>query len=158
MKTSLFFAACSCLLVVGTQVRSQDKETERDQALAVIKTLKGKFTLDDKADGKPVVKVSLHDCEATDKDLAALKGLVFVKSLDLGHCKITNAGLVHLKGMVRLEKLVLHDAKVGDAGLVHLKGLTSLKTLDVGDTDVTDAGVKELQKALPKLKIIKSKD
>ena len=150
---AIFLSAFCVLLALGSQAQPGEKETGRADALAVVKKLKGKFSVDDKAAGKPVVSVSLHDCEATDKDLAALKGLVFLKSLDLGHCKITNAGLESLTGMVRLEKLVLHDAKISDAGLKHLKGLTSLKTLDLGDTEVTDKGVEELAKSLTKCKI-----
>ncbi len=152
MKCLLFFLGIG-LATLGPRGLAQDKETERDQAVAVIQKLKGKFAVDDKSPGKPVVKVDLHGRAATDKDLAALKGLVFVKAMDLGHSKITGAGLVHLKGLTRLEKLVLHDTQVGDAGLAHLKGLTRLQILDLEGTEVTDKGVKDLQKALPKVKI-----
>jgi hypothetical protein len=43
--------------------------------------------------------------------------------------------------------------QVTDAGLVHLKRLTNLSELNLTSTHVTDAGAKELQQALPKLKI-----
>ena len=49
----------------------------------------------------------------------------------------------------------LHGAPVTDAGLKNLAGLQELQTLDLGSYDeVTVAGVADLQKALPKTKII----
>lgn len=42
-----------------------------------------------------------------------------------------------------------------DAGLKELAPLTNLTALYLIDTKATDEGVKELQKALPKCKIIK---
>jgi hypothetical protein len=39
------------------------------------------------------------------------------------------------------------------AELAHLEGLTKLEFLNPGNTQVTGAGVKELQRALPMLKI-----
>ena len=40
-----------------------------------------------------------------------------------------------------------------DAGLAHLKLLGTLHVLLLSNTHVTDAGVKDLEKALPKLRI-----
>jgi hypothetical protein len=45
--------------------------------------------------------------------------------------------------------------RVTDAGLVHLKGRKKLSYLDLKLTQVTNAGVKELQQALPSLKIVR---
>ena len=55
--------------------------------------------------------------------------------------------------MTKLQELTLSQSKVTDAGLAHLKGLTNLQAIYLGDSKVTDAGVKELQEALPKVKI-----
>ena len=68
---------------------------------------------------------------------------------------ITDAGLSHLTGLTKLSALDLVGTRITDAGLAHLKSLSNLKTLEVGDTHVTDAGARELQKALPNLKIIR---
>jgi internalin A len=62
-------------------------------------------------------------------------------------------GLVHLKGLIGLKRLFLGGTKVTDAGLVHLKGLSRLQLLEVGNTRITDTAVRELQEALPNLKI-----
>jgi hypothetical protein len=45
--------------------------------------------------------------------------------------------------------------EVTDAGLAHLKELTQLQTLGLIRTQVTNARVEELQKALPKGKIVR---
>jgi hypothetical protein len=78
-----------------------------------------------------------------------------LETLSLGGTKVTDAGLEHLQGLANLATLNLENNRgVSDSGLVHLKGLTKLRTLNLGGTKVTDAGVGDLQKALPKVKII----
>jgi hypothetical protein len=63
--------------------------------------------------------------------------------------------LVHLKGLRRLRELNLDDTKITDAGLAHLKELTKLRCLSICGTEVSDAGVRDLQKALPNVKIVR---
>jgi hypothetical protein len=102
-----------------------------------------------------VAEVSLwgKGTQITDADLEHLKGLTMLQELQLWGTQITDAGLEHLKGLAQLKKLDLQNTEVTDAGLVHLKGLTNLESLDISKTNVTDAGIKDLQKALPNLKI-----
>ena len=95
----------------------------------------------------------LGNTRITDAGLAHLKGLGKLSQLDLGHTKVSDAGLVHLKGLTNLYCLELRGTEVTDAGLAHLKGLAKLSDLDLSGTEVTGAGVKELQQALPALKI-----
>jgi hypothetical protein len=66
-----------------------------------------------------------------------------------------DAALAHVGRLRRLEELELSTSEVTDAGLKHLMELTALKKLDLENTNVTDAGVQELQKALPKLEILR---
>ena len=63
--------------------------------------------------------------------------------------------LAHVGRLRRLQELGLSTSEVTDAGLKHLMGLTALKKLDLENTNVTDAGAQELQKALPKLEILR---
>jgi hypothetical protein len=49
----------------------------------------------------------------------------------------------------------LDETLVTDAGLVHLQGVSGLKVLGLGDTKTTDEGVAALEKALPKVKIVR---
>ena len=46
-------------------------------------------------------------------------------------------------------------SRLTDKGLQHLKRLSQLQTLDVSGTKVTDAGTDDLQRALPKVKIVR---
>jgi hypothetical protein len=55
--------------------------------------------------------------------------------------------------LTRLERLNLLTSSLDYSGLAHLKGLTKLSSLELANTQVTDAGVKQLQQALPNLKI-----
>jgi hypothetical protein len=82
--------------------------------------------------------------EASDDDLAHLKGLTGLQTLYLGGTKVTDAGLVHLKGLTGLQTLDLWGTGVTDAGLAHLKGLTRLQSLNLEGTEVKDAGMEHL--------------
>ncbi len=60
---------------------------------------------------------------------------------------------MHLTSLTDLSYLSLAETQVTDAGLVHLKRLNNLSWLHVHGTHVTAAGIKELEQALPHLKI-----
>jgi Leucine-rich repeat (LRR) protein len=98
--------------------------------------------------------LGLNDTQVTDAGLVHLKGLTNLCFLELDHTQITDAGLVHLKGLTNLSRLDLVGTRVTDAGLVHLKGPANLKRLDLSGTRVTEAGARELNQALPSLRII----
>jgi len=79
--------------------------------------------------------VVLISSPVTDADLASLKGLPHLRSLDLNaDSKLTDAGLVNLRD---------------------LRNLNQLEMLDLSNTQVTDTGVAKLQKALPNCDIRK---
>jgi hypothetical protein len=69
--------------------------------------------------------------------------------------KITDSGLFHLRGLSRLRWLCLDQTAVTDRGLLQLVRLRNLETLSVERTRVTAAGAAELQRALPRLRIIR---
>jgi hypothetical protein len=93
--------------------------------------------------------------QATDSALAHVRGLANLSVLNLSRTRVTDAGLSHLTGLTKLSALDLVGTRITDAGLAHLKSLSNLETLEVRDTHVTDAGARELQEALPNLKIIR---
>jgi hypothetical protein len=101
----------------------------------------------------PVVRITLTGRPITDAQLARLQGFPTLRVLELGSTQITDAGLAHLQGLTSLQALDLSRTRVTDAGLVHLKGLSQLQTLNLTGTKVTANGVKDLQKALPRLRI-----
>ena len=67
----------------------------------------------------------------------------------------SDADLAHLKGLTKLQTLDLWGTSVTDAGLAHLNGLTKLQRLVLRDTQVSDAVIEKLQKALPRCRIFK---
>ncbi len=97
--------------------------------------------------------LALSDTRITDAGLEHLKGLTDLSAIALNGTPITGAGLAHLHGLRNLYFIGLSGTRMTDSGLPHLKGLTNLKFLDLCDTEVTDSGIKELQQALPSLKI-----
>jgi hypothetical protein len=93
--------------------------------------------------------------EVTDAGLAHLAGLRQLTHLQLAGTRVSDAGLVHLGKMTGLAFLDLSGTQVSDAGLAHLKGLTNLRQLDVTGTAVTAVGARDLQEALPKLRVVR---
>ncbi len=155
------------LALLTPWVSAQDK-SERDQALAAVKALRGtviKFPFSISFDGKGITDddllvlqklpdlqgLYLRRCKITDKGLERLQGLTKLKYLYLGNTAVTDKGLEYLQGMSRLESLSLVGTQVTDAGLAHLKGLSSLHVLELNKTRVTEAGIADLKKSLPNL-------
>jgi len=99
--------------------------------------------------------LDLHKCKLIrDAALAHLKGLTALEELDLSQCRnISDAGLAHLGSLTQLKDLDLGKCKrISDAGLAHLKGLTALERLDLRFCEgITDAGLAHLG-ALTRLK------
>jgi hypothetical protein len=100
-------------------------------------------------------RLYIHGARVTDAGMVNLKGLEQLKSLTLSHVMVTDSGLVHLQGLTQLKTLTIEEAPITDVGLTHLQGLTQLQGLVLSNTQVTDTGVQELQKALPKLMILR---
>jgi hypothetical protein len=101
-----------------------------------------------------VVFINLHD-RGTDKVLAQVGRLKYLKQLHRPGFAVSDAGLAHLRRLSDLQLLSLDDTQVTDAGLTHLKGLTGLKWLKLGRTTVTDAGIAELKRSMPRLQVIR---
>ena len=95
--------------------------------------------------------VAVH--ELSDADLIHISHLTGLEELDLHRSRVTDSSLVHLEGMTDLQSLTLFHTGVTDAGLMRLKRLRRLRNLSIENTKVTDAGARELQKALPDVRI-----
>ncbi len=91
-----------------------------------------------------------------DADLAALRGLTSLRSLDLTRRvpksagwpepipKLTDAALPPVATLVNLNELLLTGNDITDDGLKVLAGLTKIEYLDLSETRVTDAGLEHL--------------
>ncbi len=113
-----------------------------DAALGSVSTLTGLQTL------------YLNDTAVTDAGLQQLQSLTNLKELGLYRTRVTDVGLTYLKGLTNLQSLTLGGSQITDRGLMQLKSLRNLRHLLLSGTSVTTAGVEELQKALPKTRII----
>jgi hypothetical protein len=141
---SLAFAAALAVMGIWLLLRPDHRSGE-ERASAEIKRLKGEVTVDEKAPGRPIVKVSFREYlvslspprRLTDSDLASLKP--------------------HLEALPQLRELDLCRTDITDRGLSELRGLTQLKTLILGSdlypTPLTEDGVSEIRKALPNTEI-----
>jgi hypothetical protein len=109
-------------------------------------------------DLKDLVSLNLRGKEVTDAQLAPLAGITSLKRLHLERTKITDQATPYLKGLVNLEYLNLYGTDVGDPSLPNLENMKKLKHLYLWQTKVTDAGVAKLQKALPQIEIVRGLD
>ncbi len=91
----------------------------------------------------------------SDAELGHIGNLTKLQSLRLYNAneRISDIGMANFAGLSDLRTLIMFAPAVTDAGLAHLRGLTRLESLILEGTQVTDAGVKDLQQALPHLKI-----
>lgn len=77
-------------------------------------------------------------------DLAHLRGLNHLQTLDLDYCQIIGTRLEPLRNLPALQKLSLIGTNVTDGDLEVLTHLKQLKELSLGLTAVTDAGLKHV--------------
>lgn len=90
----------------------------------------------------------------TDEDLKLIANWPRICMISLRGTNISDAGLAHLKPLTELRDLTLAETRITDAGLAHLREFKSLQNLDLMGTRVTAAGIRELQAALPELKVV----
>jgi internalin A len=136
------------VLGAPTSARPDDAE---DKAAALVERLGGKFSRDEKAPGKPVVKVDLHYTLVSGADLRALAALKGLTHLDLSLNKgLGDAHLKELPALTNLTELNLEATSITDVGLKELAPLAKLASLDLTYTNVTPAALKTLA-AFPNL-------
>ena len=100
-------------------------------------------------------ELNLSGLQLADADLAQIAGLTNLRVLHLEKTPTTDAMLAQIKGLKNLSYLNLYGTPITDAGLPQLKSLANLASLYVFDTKVTDDGIAALNKALPKLRVVK---
>ena len=140
---------------------AKEVKLDKDQQEAVNKLrAKGAAVMQIAADTDALaVNLGIVGKQATDEDLALVKGLPKVTQLDLHNTAVTDAGLAGVAGLTSVTHLHLNGTAVTDAGLKHLKGLAALEYLNLYNTGVTDDGVKQLAdlKKLKKLYLWQTK-
>ena len=98
--------------------------------------------------------LDLISTNISDAGLAALEKLPSIRTLALSRTSITDAGLEHLTALPNLRVLLLYRTHITDAGNEHLRKLTKLKTIELKKTELTEEGIQELQEQLPDCKVI----
>ncbi|MFO0824069.1 MAG: hypothetical protein U0792_13315 [Gemmataceae bacterium] len=146
----------------------------QEKAIKFVEGYKGKV----KRAGKAVVEVDLSFNPVTDAELKELAGLKHLHTLNLSYTQVTDVGLQELTALKNLTTLSLRGTKVTgitmrdllplknlasldlrvtqvrDPGLKELAALKSLTSLDIFAIMSSDEAVQDLQRALPKCKII----
>ena len=102
---------------------------------------------------KELQGLSLNRTQVGDAGLAHLRNFPKLRYLDLDDTPVTDAGLSHLRDLAALEELSLTGTNISDAGLAQIKVHKRLKMLWLRGTRVTAGGVKDLQAALPGVRI-----
>jgi hypothetical protein len=152
-----FGSAWATLGLVRSVPAALDTAARQQRAFDAIREYGGKYEVEEKTPGRPVVRVDLRYYEMNNEAVAnfteVLQAFPRLAALQFKSTKITDAGLAHLKRLPQLRSVSLENAAITDAGLAHLKALTGLEDLSLKGTGVTDAGVLEFQKALPQVKI-----
>src|ERR1700722_459949 len=92
-------------LLLHPHARAADRPAAEQRAIDGLKKLGARIEYDDKAAGKPVVRVVLFGSLAGDKDVAPLRDLPTLRSLDLVATEVTDAGLVILKDLKELRSV-----------------------------------------------------
>ncbi len=126
-----------------------------DKLAAEIQQLGGSCAVDEHQPGKPVVGVSLGMASVGDSFLERLKIWPQLRTIQLWGTGVSDAGMEHLRAFPNLQKLDLSGTTITDSGIQHLKSLTALQEVNLRGTKVSAAAVKDLQKTLPKAKILK---
>jgi hypothetical protein len=156
------------LCALSTLGCAQGHKTASEFSAQEIQRHGGKVVLEERGDGRRLVKVDLGGSSALDADMALLRELdnldelslrktlatdqalshltsaAKVRNLDLEQTPITDAGLSYLADRTSLRGLYLAETAVTDAGLVHLRQLTKLRVLSLRDTKISDAAVEHL--------------
>lgn len=97
------------------------------------------------ADAFRLLQVDLNSrSPVTDHQLAALKQLEDLQSLDLSATPVVDDQLKHIAEIKTLRWLYLARTTVSNHGLAHLHGLLRLETLSLSNSAVTDMGIASL--------------
>jgi serine/threonine-protein kinase len=104
-------------------------------------------------DRPSMVLVNLSETGVRGPGLVHLEGQEKLVQLDLTQTPIIEAELARLKNMPGLQTVRLTKTNVTDACLVHLKAVKYLRNLYIQGTQITDQGVRDLQTAMPQVKV-----
>lgn len=106
--------------------------------------LKRQPTLDENDPNRPIIGIDLSGTEVTDLDLAELREIATLKSLNLAKTNINGSGLSYLSGLTQLRELNLSKTRVTAPAFVYLKPMRQLEKLELPDTPATEQELQPL--------------
>ncbi len=105
---------------------------------------------------KELRSLYLAGCGLSDSELAGLKGLTLLESLDISdNPQVTDAGMATVRGLERLQGLYLAKTGITDKGLASLKPLDGLRALNVVGTKVTADAAEKFTDEMPNLRAVR---
>ena len=148
----LFVAGVACLSLAGVPSTSgQDEEGVKVEYSATDKAAVEKI----RESGGAVLEVAQNDNrlnvafhlsteEIGNEQLALVKDLGFIVSLNMRGTVVDDTGVANLAGCSGLERLHLEKTKVTDAAVKHLAPLSGLVYLNIYGTEITDAAIDDI--------------
>jgi hypothetical protein len=148
----LFVAGVACFSLAGVPSTSgQDEEGVKVEYSAADKAAVEKI----RESGGAVLEVAQNDNrlnvafhlsteEIGNEQLALVKDLGFIVSLNMRGTVIDDTGVANLAGCSGLQRLHLEKTKVTDAAVKHLAPLSGLVYLNIYGTEITDAAIDDI--------------
>lgn len=93
--------------------------------------------LEREVSNQPVREANYSWSDIKDSDLAMLKSLSTLRSLDLSDTRISDRALRHIRQLTQLRSLNINNTRITPDGLKQLYGLKRLKSLSVGGVTLT---------------------
>jgi hypothetical protein len=126
-----------------------EAKRQRENAIAIIDRVGGKYHIDEGNPDLPIVFVSLANTKINDEEMLQLRCLTDLKTLDMNVCtEVSDVGFAVLRDMKNLEIFTIWGCpKFTDASFEHLAGLTKMKTMNLGysGNTITGGGIKWLK-------------
>jgi hypothetical protein len=135
---------------------AQLKQLPNLRKLSLGKSVMGEASTAAIAQCKELRVLYLAGSGLSDVELAALKKLTLLESLDISdNPQVTDAGMATVKSLERLQVLNLSKTALTDRGLMELKPLDGLRSLQAVGTKVTAGAAEKFADEMPNLRIVR---
>lgn len=134
----------------AAKTAAAEAKRQRENAIAIIDRVGGKYHIDEGNPDLPIVFVSLANTKINDEQMLQLRCLTDLKTLDMNACAgVSDVGFTVLRDMKKLEVLTVWAcSRFTDANFEHLAGLSKMKTINLGYSGIdsmTGGGINSLK-------------
>ncbi len=102
-----------------------------------------------------LVEMDLSGLPISEKEMEFIVQCTQLEKLELDNTAITDEKLAAIRGLSNLRILKIYGTGLTDSSIPVIASFKVLENLYVWDNDMSEEGLSELQRALPKLKIVK---